>query len=108
MATHEFLMEASAFAYREGYKEGTGNLSEVEDKHWSECRQISEYEAENRKLQEIIKSLDSIVKTLCEAVSDTPCGCDCCPYSETNDEEECEVGRLRYKVSKLIGGAENG
>ena len=54
MATHEFLMEASAFAYREGYKEGAKNLSDVEDKHWNECRQISAYEAENRTMKGIL------------------------------------------------------
>lgn len=62
MATHEFLMEASAFAYREGYKEGAKNLSEVEDKHWNECRQISEYQAENRALKELLRELRPILR----------------------------------------------
>lgn len=62
MATHEFLMEASAFAYREGYKEGAKNLSEVEDKHWNECRQISEYQAENRAMKECLRELRPILR----------------------------------------------
>lgn len=30
---------------------------ELEEKHWSECRQISEYEAENKRLKEQLNNL---------------------------------------------------
>lgn len=32
-------------------------LEELTEKHWSECRQISEYEAENKRLKEQIEKL---------------------------------------------------
>lgn len=32
-------------------------LEELTEKHWSECRQISEYEAENKRLKEQIEQL---------------------------------------------------
>ena len=30
---------------------------ELEEKHWSECRQISEYEAENRRMKQQLEQL---------------------------------------------------
>ena len=32
-------------------------FEELEEKHWSECRQISEYEAENKRLKEQLNNL---------------------------------------------------
>lgn len=32
-------------------------LEELTEKHWSECRQISEYEAENKRLKEQLNNL---------------------------------------------------
>lgn len=32
-------------------------LEELTEKHWNECRQISEYEAENRAMKEKIEQL---------------------------------------------------
>lgn len=37
------------------------------------------------------RNLIRIIETLCEAVSDTPCGCDCCPYADSKVGEQCEV-----------------
>lgn len=32
-------------------------LEELTEKHWSECRQISDYEAENKRLKEQLNNL---------------------------------------------------
>lgn len=32
-------------------------LEELTEKHWSECRQISEYEAENKRMKEQLNNL---------------------------------------------------
>lgn len=36
------------------------------------------------------RELIGIIKTLCDKVSDSPCGCDACPYV-ANADEHCEV-----------------
>ena len=38
------------------------------------------------------EKLVEIIEVLCDAVSDTPCGCEACPYN--TQSEECEVGEL--------------
>jgi len=44
------------------------------------------------------------IKTLCDAVSDQPCGCDACPYGDTFDDDEiCDVMRAINKN----GGTDN-
>lgn len=35
--------------------------------------------------------LIGIIETLCDAVGDSPCGCDACPYVETMKDGQCEV-----------------
>lgn len=35
----------------------SNQLEEVTEKHWNECRQISQYEAENKRMKEQIKQL---------------------------------------------------
>lgn len=45
------------------------------------------------------------IQELCYAVSDTPCGCDACPYGDTVDSEGiCEV----MKAINVDGGADKG
>lgn len=45
------------------------------------------------------------IKELCYAVSDTPCGCEACPYCDTMDDDEiCDV----MKAINKHGGADNG
>lgn len=41
-------------AYRQGYEAGR---AQIEGKHWNECRQISEYQAENKRLKELVFEL---------------------------------------------------
>lgn len=38
------------------------------------------------------EKLISVIKTLCDAIVDAPCGCDTCPYGEY--EEQCEAHNL--------------
>jgi hypothetical protein len=44
------------------------------------------------------------IKTLCDAISDQPCGCDACPYGDTFDDDEiCDVMRAINNA----GGSDN-
>lgn len=47
--------------------------------------------------------LIGIIETLCDAVGDSPCGCDACPYVDTMNNEQCEVYDVIAKFRK--GGA---
>ena len=38
------------------------------------------------------ENLIEIIRILCDTVSDTPCGCEVCPYN--SDSDECEVEEL--------------
>ncbi len=44
------------------------------------------------------KALIGVIETLCDAVGDSPCGCDACPY--VSSEEQCEVYDLIGKVKE--------
>lgn len=46
--------------------------------------------------------LIGIIETLCDAVSDMPCGCDCCPYADTIVDCQCEVYDVISKVKKVM------
>ena len=46
-------------------------------------------------------NLIGIIETLCDAVSDTPCGCECCPYADTIVDEQCEVYDMISKVKEV-------
>jgi len=37
------------------------------------------------------RELIGIIETLCDTVSDSPCGCDACPYVDTKTDGQCEV-----------------
>lgn len=57
----------------------------------------------NSKIEQLI----GMVQGLCDVVSDTTCGCKCCPYNDTiGEDDNCEVQRLIAEVQD--GGAENG
>ena len=47
------------------------------------------------------KELIGIIDTLCDAVGDSLCGCDACPYAETINDEQCEaydiIARIKAK-----------
>ena len=36
------------------------------------------------------RELIGIIETLCDAVGDSPCGCDACPYADTKTDDQCE------------------
>lgn len=48
---------AMVLAFCADTKKEEKQLEELTEKHWSECRQISEYEAENKRLKEQIEKL---------------------------------------------------
>lgn len=51
----------------------------------------------------IIKEFVCTVDALCDCISDmSPASCDCCPYGDHCDSEECEVTELLNKARKII------
>jgi hypothetical protein len=52
----------------------------------------------------MMNELIGIIETLCDAVSDSPCGCDACPYVDTMNDGQCEVYDAIAKARK--GGVE--
>ncbi len=45
------------------------------------------------------------IQSLCDAISDQPCGCDACPYGDTVDDDGiCDV----MKAINKAGDADNG
>lgn len=48
------------------------------------------------------RELIGIIEVLCDAISDTPCGCDACPYADSKIDEQCEVYDTIAKVK--VGG----
>ena len=75
-------------------------LATVEDKHLSECRQISEYEQENRRLKEL----------LAEAMKDVIGleNCSACAYNSGVCPAATDVCRFKWvhadEANELIGG----
>lgn len=104
----ENLMTGRAFevddrieqAYRAGVEAGR---KEYEEKHWSECRQISAYEAENKRLKELLK--DSMTKIARACIN-----CDCEILSaECNsrpDGKECFQWEHYKEAMKIISEEE--
>lgn len=48
------------------------------------------------------KKAIEMLESLCDVISDMPCGCDCCPYEETMDDETggCEVYETIKKIKR--------
>lgn len=46
------------------------------------------------------RNLIEIIKVLCDAVSDLPCGCEACPYYDENENEKCEVEELIERIER--------
>ena len=44
-----------------------------------------------RRMTDNERELIGIIETLCDAVGDSPCGCDACPYADTKTDDQCEV-----------------
>lgn len=83
-------------------------ITEITKKGCAECaaehRQLAEWLRELKQAKELLKKLENTIDDLCNDVSDSPCGCDCCSYVDTiNEDECCEVHRLRAEALKLIG-----
>ena len=93
-------------SFRAGYEAGLKAAEKTEEKHWNECRQISEYQAENKRLKELLRET---MEDLEEAED-----CDTCLYNEPETicpgtADTCGyTWRHADEVVKLIGGGENG
>jgi hypothetical protein len=104
----EALMKGTTFevddrveqAYRAGVEAGR---KEYEEKHWSECRQISAYEAENKRLKELL--LDSMSKIAKGCIN-----CDCQILSaeckSRPSGKECFRWEHHEEAMKIIKGEE--
>lgn len=55
---------------------------------------------EKADMQEKIKELMEATEVLCERLSDSPCGCDACPYGDY--EEQCHVYDVIGEIRKEI------
>ena len=96
-------------AYRQGFEAGQ---AQHEEKHWNECRQISEYQAENKALKEMLKQAIG-------TINEFACGfCMCCKNHD-NEQGRCTLDNgcadrdnwawaMNAEAMKLIGGGENG
>lgn len=86
-------------AYRQGYEAGR---AQIEEKHWNECRQISEYQAENKRLKELLfsamKNLNRRNCTVCDVEMLSP-GC-----RERTDGNRCFKWKYEAEALELIGG----
>lgn len=54
-------------------------------------------------MSEIKKAIE-MLESLCDVILDMPCGCDCCPYKETMDDETggCEVHETIAKLKEEV------
>ena len=98
-------------AYRQGFEAGQ---AQYEEKHWNECRQISEYDAENKALKELLR------KALKNIYRPRYCECESCKYHSVSNKgvAKClcveQHNKCVYKwqyhddVEILTGGGENG
>ena len=92
-------------AYRQGFEAGQ---AQYEEKHWNECRQISEYDAENKALKELLRRAIEDFRKL----GDDGMGClyegDCedCPLF-TDKATECRNWNRENEAMKLIGGGDD-
>ena len=83
-------------AYRAGYEAGIKKAEAAEEKHWNECRQISEYEAENKALKEQLKQAVEDFKVVSRQFEDedghcvSSISCDKCRLNGGNLADECQ------------------
>ena len=75
-------------------------VATLEDKHWSECRQISEYQAENEALKKLTEKYADVCEGLCFTVSESG-GCEFCPYGKN---DPCVTDILGEEYLKLVVG----
>lgn len=92
----ENLMTGRAFevddrieqAYRAGVEAGR---KEYEEKHWSECRQISEYEQENRAMKGLLREALPLLRSA---------------FFGTNFMDIKKADELYDRITKIVGKEE--
>ena len=54
-------------------------------------------------MEEIKKAIE-MLNNFCDVILDMPCGCDCCPYIDTKDEDagRCDVYDTIAKLKEHI------
>ena len=77
---------------------------ETAEKHWSECRQISAYDEENKRLKSLLRKLVIDAENMSRYCSGM--NCDHCPFSRTIDRgyQVCIWERLT-ETMELIGNS---
>lgn len=86
-------------AYRQGFEAGQ---AQYEEKHWNECRQISEYDAENKALKELLRKAVHDFRRV--TIGCLGIQCDSCPHIATFNG--C-IWQYAEEALKLIGGGDD-
>lgn len=59
-------------------------------------------------MKDNLKEIINIVEVLCDVVSDSPCGCDACPYVDTKrSSEDCEAISITAELKKELKKSES-
>lgn len=98
-------------------KELESRISELEDKHFSECGQVAHYSDENAKMKELLKAaVEDIHELLCDKknLDGNEQSCNICSYIEWCPcckkciiREDKRNWRYADEALALIGGGEN-
>lgn len=90
-------------AYRAGYEAGIKKAEAAEEKHWSECRQISDYDIMMKRCIEVIKHAVNDFAMLASVDECTFPYCDeRCPFESTADCCEVKQWKHHEEAMKLI------
>lgn len=103
-ATAERLIDRAEIETTYDAEKADRKIEELEEKYWSECRQISEYEAENRELKRL---LGMAVKTMNNGSCTVSCK-DCKNITPSGCPDYGSRFEWKYteEALKLIGGAD--
>lgn len=79
-------------------------LATLEEKHLTECRQISEYDHELRQAKRLLKAAVEDFSKIYDHIFDCDGMCDICPLR--GERDNCLIWRYANEALKLIGGEE--
>lgn len=96
-------------AFRSGFEEGK---RQVEEKHLSECRQISEYDIENKALKELLRkaidTLDEFARGYCMCCKHCEYKTGKCTLEDKCKDKDNWEWENTAEAMQMIGGGENG
>jgi hypothetical protein len=88
-------------AYRQGFEAG---MAQIEEKHLSECRQISDYDIENKALKALLKQAVEDIRMIANATCIVGSLCEECPLHGSTGDYVCKWNHEAEALA-LIGGA---